>query len=153
MDLKERLDRFTENAQVRYMIAGLLIVSGLVLIAGGQLGPQPQESQDSPVNESSPSDNITSVTALEVNLTLNYSDSVESEVFAVDNGTTVFQALNTTQNVSYQTSEYGYLITSINNISGTSDQYWTYTVNNESAEVGAGQYSLTESSNVTFTLS
>lgn len=148
MDLTERLDRFTENTQVRYIAAGLLIVVGLVLIAGAEIG---QEKRLEPGNHSISDDGL--LNALEVNLTLNYGDSVDSDVIPVVNGSTVFQALNRTQNVSYRESEYGYFITSINNVSGSSEQYWTYKVNNESAEVGAGQYSLTESSNVTFTLS
>lgn len=152
MDLKERLDRFTENTQVRYIAAGLLMVLGLALIAGGQLGVKSPASEN-PADNSSGLGDVPSVTALQINLTLDYSDSVESDVVAVENGTTVFQTLNSTQNVSYRESEYGYFITSINNVSGTKDQYWTYTVNNESADVGAGQYRLTEPGNVTFTLS
>lgn len=149
MELKENLDRFTEDLNIRYVAAGLLIVLGLVLIAGAELGPG--EQTDSPGNFSE--DDNGTLKALQVNLTLNYSDSVESEILPVQNGTTVFRALNRTQDVSYQESEYGYFITSINNVSGTEEQYWTYTVSNKSVNVGAGQYELTESSNVTFTLS
>lgn len=149
MELKENLDQFTEDLNLRYVAAGLLIVLGLALIAGAELGPI---KTDSPENHSGP-DNETALTALEINLTLNYSDSIESDILAVENGTTAFQALNKTQGVEYRVSEYGYFITSINNVSGTEEQYWTYTVNNESVNVGAGQYELTESGNVTFTLS
>lgn len=153
MDLTERLGRFTENVEIRYVAAGLLVVIGLALIAGAQLGPESPEDAAPSGNDSASPGNITSVTALQVNLTLNYSDSIESEVVTAENGTAVFQVLNDTQDVSYRESEFGYFITGINNVSGAEDQYWTYTVNNESAEVGAGQYELTESSNVTFTLS
>ena len=63
MDLTEHLDQFTEEIETRYVAAGLLMVIGLALISGTQLS---QASADSD--------------RINVNLTVDYRNSVDSEI-------------------------------------------------------------------------
>ncbi|MFB6181194.1 MAG: DUF4430 domain-containing protein [Candidatus Nanohalobium sp.] len=135
MDLTERLDRFTEQVNLRYVGAGALIVLGLVLMSGLQLVPQSPEGE-----------------SISVNLSVDYGNGFESRMVRVNNSSTAFHALNSTYPVDYRESSYGYFITSINGVSGGEERYWIYKVNGRSPEVGAGQYSLTEGDNLSFKL-
>jgi hypothetical protein len=135
MDLTEHLDRFTEKIEIRYVAAGLLIVIGLALISGTQLS---QASADGD--------------QIQVNLTVDYRDSIDSQIVSVNNSSSAFQALNQTYDVGYSESSYGYFITSINGVSGNESSYWIYDVNGETPEVGSGQYSLEEDDELRFSL-
>lgn len=135
MDLTERLDQFTEEIEIKYVAAGLLIILGLGLMAGAQLS---QSSVDSD--------------QIQVNLTVDYRDSVDSRMVDVNNSSSAFNALNSTYDVQYQKSSYGYFITSINGVSGNESNYWIYEVNGEAPEVGAGQYTLEENDKLKFSL-
>lgn len=136
MDLTERLEKFTEEIEIRYIAAGLLIVLGLALIAGTQLSEAPESSGE----------------GIQVNLTVDYRDSVDSRMIDVNNSTSAFEALNMTYDVGYQESSYGYFITSINGVSGNETQYWIYQVNGEAPEVGSGQYQLSDQESLKFSL-
>lgn len=135
MDLTEHLDRFTEEIEIRYVAAGLLMVIGLALISGTQLS---QASADGD--------------QIQVNLTVDYRDSIDSQIVSVNNFSSAFQALNQTYDVGYNESSYGYFITSINGVSGNESNYWIYEVNGETPEVGSGQYSLEEDDELRFSL-
>ena len=135
MDLTERLERFTEEVEIRYVAAGLLIVLGLGLIAGAQLFDSP-ESDDQ----------------IRVNLTVDYRDSIDSTMVDVNNSTSAFKALNMTHEVGYRESSYGYFVTSINGVSGNETQYWIYQVNGETPEVGSGKYQLSGEDSLRFSL-
>ena len=135
MDLTEHLDQFTEEIEIRYVAAGLLMVIGLALISGTQLS---QASADGD--------------RINVNLTVDYRNSVDSEIVNVNNSSSAFQVLNQTYDVGYSESSYGYFITSINCVSGNESNYWVYEVNGETPEVGAGQYSLEENDDLRFSL-
>ncbi len=146
MDLTERLDQFTEQVNLRYVAAGLFMALGLVAVSAGQL------TGGGEVEASGPSDG-SGEASLSVDLSIDYGNATESSSVSIANGTSVFHALNSTYPVQYSESEYGYFITSIDGVSGNSSEYWTYTVNGESPEVGAGQYRLEGGENVTFELS
>jgi hypothetical protein len=135
MDLTEHLDRFTKEIEIRYVAAGLLMVIGLALISGTQLS---QASADGD--------------QINVNLTVDYRDSVDSQIVSVNNSSSAFHALNQTYDVGYSESSYGYFITSINGVSGNDSNYWIYEVNGETPEVGSGQYSLEEDDELRFGL-
>lgn len=135
MDLTERLDRFTEEIEIRYVAAGLLMILGLALMAGAQLAQSPGGGDQ-----------------IQVNLTVDYNDSIDSQIIDVNNSSSAFHALNSTYDVQYQESSYGYFITSINEVSGNESNYWIYEVNEETPEVGAGQYTLSENDNLKFSL-
>lgn len=135
MDLTERLDRFTEEIEIRYVAAGLLVVLGLALMAGAQLSKTSGDGGQ-----------------IEVNLTVDYRDSVDSQIINVENSSSAFQALNSTYDMEYQESSYGYFITSINGVSGNESNYWIYKVNGEAPEVGSGQYTLSENDDLKFSL-
>lgn len=135
MDLTKRLDQFTEEIEIRYVAAGLLIVLGLALISGTQLSQESAEGDQ-----------------IQVNLTVDYRNSVDSQIIGVNNSTSAFQALNQTYDVGYSESSYGYFITSINGVSGNESNYWIYEVNGETPEVGAGQYSLGDNDYLKFSL-
>jgi hypothetical protein len=134
MDLKERLDRFTEEIEIRYVAAGLLIILGLGLMAGAQLGQTPDGNQ------------------VDVNLTVDYRSSSDSQIVSVNNSSSAFHALNSTYDVDYQESSYGLYITGINGVSSNESYYWMYEVDGKAPEVGAGQYELTGGEKVTFSL-
>lgn len=134
MDLTERLDRFTDEIELKYVGAGLLVVIGLALMAGAQL------TQTSEGNQ------------VDVNLTVDYGDSIDSRIVSVNNTSSAFHALNTTYPVEYQESSFGLYITGINGVSSNESYYWMYEVNGEAPEVGAGQYELTGGEKVTFSL-
>lgn len=134
MDLTERLDQFTEEIELKYVGAGLLVVLGLALIAGAQLTQTPQGNQ------------------VDVNLTVDYGDSIDSRIVSVNNTSSAFHALNTTYPVKYQESSFGLYIKGVNGVSSNDSYYWMYEVNGEAPEVGAGQYQLTGGENVAFSL-
>jgi len=136
MDLTERLEKFTEEIEIRYIAAGFLIVLGLALIAGAELSGTPESSDNQ----------------IQVNLTVDYRDSIDSQMIDVNNSTSAFKALNMTHDVAYQESSYGYFITSINGFSGNDTQYWIYQVNGEAPEVGSGQYQLSDEDDLRFSL-
>jgi len=135
MDLTESLDQFTEEIEVKYIAAGFFIILGLVVLAGSQLAQSPSTGDQ-----------------IEVNLTVDYRDSVESQIVNVNNSSTVFDALNSSYSIEYQESSYGYFITSINGVSGNESDYWIYEVNGETPEVGLGQYRLSDQDNLDFAL-
>jgi len=135
MDLTESLDQFTEEIEVKYIAAGFFIILGLVVLAGSQLAQSPSTGDQ-----------------IEVNLTVDYRDSVESQIVNVNNSSTVFDALNSSYSIEYQESSYGYFITSINGVSGNESDYWIYEVNGEAPEVGLGQYRLSDQDNLDFAL-
>ncbi|MFB6174613.1 MAG: DUF4430 domain-containing protein [Candidatus Nanohalobium sp.] len=134
MDLTERLDQFTDEIKLKYVGAGLLVVVGLALIAGAQLTQTPDGNQ------------------IQVNLTVDYGNSVDSKIVRVNNTSSAFHALNATYPVEYQESSFGLYITGINGVSSNKTHYWIYKVDGEAPKVGAGQYELTGGEKVTFSL-
>ena len=136
MDLKQSLGRFTEEIEIRYIAAGVFILLGLGLIMASQ--PQAPGSQGEG--------------QISVNLTVDFRDSVDSNMVDVRNSSTVLQALNASYPVEYRESSYGYFITSIDGVSGNETEYWIYEVNGETPEKGVGKYRLSDEDRIRFTL-
>ena len=88
---------------------------------------------------------------IKVEINIDFGTSEKSETIRVQNGTTVFEVLNSTTNVEYK--EYagmGKIITSIDGVAMNDTYSWLYFVNDKLAMVSVDNYLLTEDSSITF---
>lgn len=67
---------------------------------------------------------------------------VQSKIVEYDGkeGRTVFDLLKAENDVQADTSSFGVMVKSINGLSQSDKEFWTYTVNGTMAEVGADKY-------------
>lgn len=96
---------------------------------------------DQAVSSSSPA-----LAASDIRLVIDYGNSTQ-RVFADRSGSTVFDVLNETANVTYTTHAFGRFIQSINGVgnnAGGNGYYWQYWVNNQLAPVAADYYVLSD---------
>jgi hypothetical protein len=88
---------------------------------------------------------------IKVKAKIDFGTSEKTKTVDVQNGTTVFDVLNSIATVEYQ--EYagtGKMITSIDNISQNSSYSWMYFVDDKLASVACDKYALTKYSSFTF---
>ena len=86
-----------------------------------------------------------------IKATIDFGLSEKVEAVYVQNGTTVFEVLDSIAAVKYK--EYGGLgkfVTSIDEVAQTETYSWMYYVNDEYAQVACDKYVLTEDSSFTF---
>jgi hypothetical protein len=88
---------------------------------------------------------------IRVGIKIDFGTSEKSETIVVQNGTTAFEALNSTVKVEYK--EYagmGKIITSIDGIASNNTYSWLYFVDDKLAMVSADKYLLTKDSSIIF---
>lgn len=88
---------------------------------------------------------------VKVNATIDFGTSEKTKTVDVQNGTTVFDVLNSVATVEYQ--EYagmGKMVTSIDGFKQNSSYSWMYFVDDKLASVSADKYVLTKDSSFTF---
>ena len=88
---------------------------------------------------------------IKVNATINFGTSEKTKIVEVQNGTTVFDVLNSIATVEYK--EYagtGKMVTSIDGFAQNSSYSWMYFVDDKLASVAADKYALTKDSSFTF---
>jgi len=84
-------------------------------------------------------------------MTVDFGSSASSKMIRVNNGTTVFDALNSSFSVDYKEfAGMGKLITGINGFGQNTTHYWFYYVDGEFAQVAADKFSLHKDSSVLF---
>lgn len=71
-----------------------------------------------------------------------HTTEVQSKVVEYDGraGQSVYDLLKANNDVQADTSSFGVMVKSINGLSQTDKEFWTYTVNGAMAEVGADKY-------------
>lgn len=70
---------------------------------------------------------------------------------SVFNGTTVFELLNSSHNITYSIyPEWGAFIESIEGVENTNETFWMYYINGSEAPVGVSLYEITESIEIEF---
>ncbi len=124
---------FADEVNSRFVFAGLALVLSLML------GIQAQSFEQTDSGSS-----------VEVKISVQAPGENFTRQATVGNSTNVLNAVNSTYNVSYTESSMGYFIDSIHGFSSNSTHYWLYFVNNETPEVGVGQYTLETEDQVTF---
>lgn len=88
---------------------------------------------------------------IKVNATINFGTSKKTEIVEVQNGTTVFDVLNSMTTVEYKDyTGTGKMITSIDSFAQNSSYSWMYFVDDKLAFVAADKYALTKDSSFTF---
>lgn len=85
-------------------------------------------------------------------MTIDFGTSnASSMTLTASNGTSVFNLLNASYNVSYKEyGDLGTLVTGIDGVEQNSTFHWFYYVNGNFAQVGADKYILYNNSNVLF---
>lgn len=74
--------------------------------------------------------------------------TIETSVF---NGTTVFELLNSSHEITYTMyPEWGAFIESIDGVANTNETFWMYYINGTEAPVGVSLYRITESVEIEF---
>lgn len=116
MGIKEYFRRFTTETNLRYVGAGIVALTALLLIT------QSPSFEDRSKNET-----------ISVNLRVDYSDNVQSSLVMVDNGSTAFQALNSSHEVNYTEYSFGYFVTGIDGVNQNATHSWLYFVNGKPA--------------------
>jgi len=88
---------------------------------------------------------------IKIEAKIDFGTSEKTEMVDVQNGTTVFEVLNSIATVEYK--EYtgmGKFITSIDEVAQSETHSWMYYVNDEYAQVACDKYALTEDSSFSF---
>lgn len=119
----------------RYLASGLLIVVLASLVINLYLTFTPEKS----------------IEKIRVVARIDFGTSEKTKTVDVQNGTTVFDVLNSTATVKY--NEYagmGKMITSIDGIAQNSSYSWMYFVDDKIAPVSSDKYVLTKDSSFAF---
>lgn len=122
----------------RFVLAGLALVIALVMGLQFQAVQEPLKTNAS--------------SRVQVELTVDSPGEDLSRSVSMPNGSSVLHVLNSAYVTDYSESSMGYYVTSIGNVSSNSTHFWLYFVDNETPDVGVGQYRLNSSANVTFRL-
>jgi len=84
-------------------------------------------------------------------MTIDFGSSAKSKMLMVDNGTSVFDALNSSSTVNYKEfAGMGKMIIAIDSVPQNNTHYWIYFVNGNFAGVAADKFVLTKDSTVEF---
>ena len=87
---------------------------------------------------------------IEVNLTVDFGNYTKTQIVRVNNGTTVFDVLNSKTSVSYKNYSTGRFVTGINGVMQDKEHYWIYFVNGKPPMMAVDKYRLMGDSTVTF---
>jgi hypothetical protein len=88
---------------------------------------------------------------VKVEVKINFGTSEKTETVEIQNGTTVFEVLDSITEVEYmEYSGMGKLVTSIDGVAQTETHSWMYYVNDEFAAVACDKYALTEDTSFSF---
>ena len=131
MDLMENLRNFTDDVNLKYVLAGVTVLA--LMLTSTQL--------ETPRENSS---------LVEASITVSMIDENITRDVSVQNTTTVFEALNTSFDVDYSESSLGYRITGIEGTQSNETYYWLYTVNGQNPGKGAGQVLVEDQDSIVF---
>ena len=84
-------------------------------------------------------------------MTIDFGPSVKSRMLMVDNGTTVFNVLNSSFSVDYKEfAGMGVMVTAIDSVAQNTTHYWLYFVDGRIAGVATDKFILQKDSAVEF---
>lgn len=131
MDLMENLRNFTDDVNLKYVLAGVTVLA--LMLTFTQLETTGENGS-----------------LVEASITVSTLDENITRDVSVQNTTTVFEALNTSFNINYSESSLGYRITGIEGTQSNETYYWLYTVNGENPGKGAGQVLVEDQDSIVF---
>lgn len=131
MDLMENLRNFTDDVNLKYVLAGVTVLA--LMLTSTQLETTGENGS-----------------LVEASITVSTLDENITRDVSVQNTTTVFEALNTSFNINYSESSLGYRITGIEGTQSNETYYWLYTVNGENPGKGAGQVLVEDQDSIVF---